>query len=228
MELAINIADCLAILSILIAFIVSLTRRNDKTLFTIQLYIIVSLIVNIFLEITEIIPTYDPTGRIASVVSNIYSLIEISLLLYFINGNLRGKGFRATLKILLLLYFSICLLIWTSKYQALFFIVPHLFGIENFLIVVACLFYFYEVLNSELVLNFKSDAIFIVTCGLLFYFSIMTPLLFSYFIWVNVAPELNQIVRIMNMMFYSILFISLMKAYLCPSPKQKQSQFFVL
>jgi hypothetical protein len=228
MDLAINIADWLAIISILIAFIISLTYRNNKALLPIQLYIIVSLVVNIFLEITEILPNYDPSGRIASAVSNIYSLIEISLLFYFIHGNLRRKGFRAILKILLLSYFLICILIWAGKYQALFSIVPHLFGIENFLISITCLFYFYEVLNSELVLNFKSDAIFIVICGLLFYFSIMTPLLFSYFIWVNVAPELNQIVRIMNMIFYSLLFISIMKAYLCPSPKQTQSQFFAL
>jgi hypothetical protein len=228
MDLAINIADWLAIISIIIAFIISLKHRDNRALLPIQFYIIISLVVNIFLEITEILPNYDPLGTIASAVANIYSVIEISLLFYFIHNNLRRKEFRAILKILLLFYFSICILIWTSKYHALFYIVPHLFGIENFLITITCLFYFYEVLNSELVLNFKSDAIFIAICGILFYFSIMTPILFGYFIWVNVAPELNQIIRIMNMMLYAILFISLMKAYLCPSPKQKQSQFFGL
>ncbi len=228
MDLAINIADWLAIISIIIAFIISLTHRDNKALLPLQVYIFISLVVNMFLEIIESLPNYDPLGRIASSVSNMYSLIEISLLFYFIHSNLNRKKFRFILKLLLLFYYSTCILIWTSKYQALFFIVPHLFGIENFLISITCLFYFYEVLNSELELNFKSDAIFIAICGLLFYFSIMTPLLFSYFIWYNVAPELNQIVRIMNMIFYTILIISLMKAYLCPSPNQKQLQSFAL
>jgi hypothetical protein len=224
MDLAVNIADWLAIISIIIAFIISLMHRNKKVLLPLQLYISISLLVNLFLEITEFLPNYDPSGRIASSVSNIYSLIEISLLFYFIHRNLKRKKFRFILKVLLSFYFSICILIWTSKYHALFFIVPQLFGIENFLISICCLFYFYEVLNSELVLNFKSDAIFITICGLLFYFSIMTPLLFGYFIWFRVAPEFDQVVQIMNMIFYTILFISLMKAYLCPSPKQKQLQ----
>ncbi len=87
---------------------------------------------------------------------------------------------------------------------------------------------FFEVMNSEFVVNFKTDAIFIVICGSLFYSSIMTPLQFSYFIWLNTAPELNQIIQIMNMTFYAIFFISLMKAYLCPSPNQKQLQSFPL
>ncbi len=228
MDLANNVADWLAIISIIIAFIISLTHRGNKALFPLQLYIFISLVVNIFLEIIDSLPNCDPLGRIASSVANIYSFIEISLLFYFVNSILKRKKFRFILKVLLLIYFSICILIWTGKYQALFYIVPQLFGIENFFITVSCLFYFYEVLNSELVLNFKSDGIFVAICGLLFYFSIMTPLQFTYFIWFKVAPELNQIVRIMNMIFYSILFISLMKAYLCPSPNQKQSQFFAL
>jgi len=228
MDLAINIADWLAIISITIAFIISLTHRNKKVLLPLQLYISISLLVNLFLEITEFLPNYDSSRRISSAVYNLYSLVEISILLYFIHSNLKRKEFRLILKVFLLFYFSICTLIWTSKYQALFFIVPHLFGIENFLISICCLFYFYEVMNSEFVVNFKTDAIFIVICGSLFYSSIMTPLQFSYFIWLNTAPELNQIIQIMNMTFYAIFFISLMKAYLCPSPNQKQLQSFPL
>jgi hypothetical protein len=228
MHLVMNIADWIAILSMIIAFIFSIKYRSNKALLPIQLYIIISLGVNMFLEISESLCNYDSSGRISSAVYNIYSLVEISILLYFIHSNLKRKEFRLILKVLLLFYFSICILIWTSKYQALFFIVPHLFGIENFLISISSLFYFYEVMNSEFVVNFKTDAIFIVICGSLFYSSIMTPLQFSYFIWLYTAPELNQIIQIMNMTFYAIFFISLMKAYLCPSPNQKQLQSFAL
>jgi hypothetical protein len=226
MEIAIKISDWLSIIAIFIAFIIGILHRDNKALHPIQFYIIVSLIVNLFLEIIEIIPKFDPIGKIASAVSNIYTLIEISTLYYFIIGIIKGKTFRFLVIIFLILFFLICIVIWTGKYDALFFIVPQLFGIESFFITIASLFYVYEVLKSKLTIDLKSDANFTVICGILFYFSIMTPLFFSYFIWANIAPELNRVVRILNMLFYTLLFISLMKAYLCPFQKQKPSQFF--
>lgn len=226
MEIAIKVSDWISIIAIFIAFIVGLLHRDNKGLYPILVYIIVSLLVNLFLEIIEILPKFDPAGRISSVVSNFYTLFEIAILCFFLLGNIKGKTFRFLIIAFLLIFFLICLIIWTGRYHALFFIVPQLFGIESFLITIACLFYVYEVLNSKLIVDFRSDSNFTVICGILFYFSIMTPLFFSYFIWVNIAPELNKMVRILNMIFYTILFISLMKAYLCPYQKQKQSQSF--
>jgi hypothetical protein len=222
MELAFTITEWIFFLSIVASFIVSLKHREKKDLFPIQLYIIFSLATDVILEALEIQPKNISTPEITNIVSNTYSVLEISILFYFLSGIVRGKMFRILILLFFLIYLSICFFVWTGKHKAFYFIVPQLFGIENLFITITCLFYIYEVLKSDLAINFKSDPQFIVICGLLFYFSLMTPLSFSYFIWVKIAPELNQMVRILNMIFYSLLFFSFTKAFLCPSQELKQ------
>jgi hypothetical protein len=228
MDLAIKISDWIFFLSIIMAFVVSLIHRENKDLRPIQLYIIVSLIVDICTEGIELLSKNNSAFQTVSIITNLYSLIEISIIFYFFFKITKVKLFRICILIFLMSYFSVCILIWTGKYKALLFIVPQLFGLENFFISIACLFYAFETLNSNLLTNLNSNPFFTVTCGILFYSSIMTPLSFSYFIWANTAPELNKVVQIVNTTFYSILSISLIKAFLCPFPEQKQSQFFVL
>jgi hypothetical protein len=221
MDLTIKIVDWVFFLTVIAAFVVSVRRRGNKDLRPIQVYIVVMLVEDILLEVIGRLPHVNDNLRYTNIVLNICSLFEISIIFYFLNKIIIKKSFRIVMLIFLILYLIVCLYVWAGKYKAFFYMVPQLFGLENFLITVSCLFYFYEVLNSEIIINIRSNSNFTVICGLLFYFSIMTPLSFSYFIWLKSAPELNSVIQIMNMIFYSILFISLIKAYLCPFPEQK-------
>ena len=222
MDLAITIADWVFFLSIIAAFIVSIIHREKKDLRPIQLYIIVTLLADVFLESVEILPKNSSALLISNVVLNIYSLFEISLISYFLYKIIKGKRYRTIILVFLLIYLLTCLFIWTGKHKALFYVVPQLFGIENLLITISCLFYISEALNSDSIENLQSNSNFIVICGLMFCFSVMTPLSFSYFIWNYAAPDLNKIVQIIEMIFYSLLFVSLIKAFLCQFPERKQ------
>jgi hypothetical protein len=221
MDLTLKIVDWIFFLTVIVAFVVSVRRPGNTDLRPIQVYIVVMLIEDILLEFIGILPHIKDNLKYTNIVLNISSLFEISIIFYFLNKIIVKKSFRIAMLIFLVFYLMVCLYVWTGKYKAFFYVVPQLFGLENFLITVACLFYFYEILNSEIIINIRSNSNFTVICGLLFYFSIMTPLSFSYFIWLKSAPELNSVIQIMNMIFYSILFISLIKAYLCPFPEQK-------
>jgi len=195
---------------------------DKKTLVPIQLYIFFSIIFNTIIKVTDIIPQDERTSNIAHIANNIFSLFEISLLYYFLFFRIRRIQFRILIVIFFLLYVTTCGLFWTIKPKSFYSFSPHLFGIEGLLIVIPCFFYIYEILRSDISINLKSDANFIVTCGILFYFSLSIP---TYFSWFNLhynAPGFDKILLLSNSIFYGILFISFMKAYLCNIPKQKQ------
>ena len=125
------------------------------------------------------------------------------------------------MKAFLIVYFSICALHWIIKVKGIFTFVPNLFGFEGILIIVPCFFYIYEILKSDSYIDLKNNAHFIVICGILFYFGITIP---SYFSWYNLyylSPQFIKIVIVTNYTFYTILFISFMKAYLCTASEKK-------
>jgi hypothetical protein len=218
MDFAINLSEWLNIIIILVTFIISIIRREKKDLFPIQLYIIASLVNNVILKIYDFVPNNYPYFKITSVATNIYSLIEISLLYFFLYKIIRSKRFRILMIIFYLIYFSICFLRWVLNNE-IFRATPSLFGIENIFLTIACLFYIYEIIKSDNYLDFKTDSKFLVTCGMLFYFSITTPFFFS--ITHLALKGLFYIIILFNMMFYILLYISFMKAYLCSIPTHK-------
>jgi hypothetical protein len=221
MEIANQIVNWLSLVTIIITFVISLLYQDRKNLLPIQLYIIVSLVVNLTLNIFDILPLKSTYKNIEQVSFNIYSLLEISLIYYFLFIRIKGKGFHITMLIAFLIFISICIVGWSLSNKLFFSFAPDLSGIEGLLITVACLFYIYEILKSDLHVDLKSDANFIVTCGILFYFSVSIPTYFSWFNLHYMAPGFQKIIILTNSIFYTILFISFMKAYLCPIPGRK-------
>jgi len=221
MEIANQITNWLSLTVIIIAFIITLYYRNRNNLIPIKLYIIVSILANLVLNIFDSFFSKSPHRNIEQVAFNIYSLLEISLIYYFLFIRIKGKWFRTIMSISVFLYISICILYWLLNHKMFFFFTPDLLGIEGILITVFCLFYIYEILKSDINVDLKSDANFIATCGILFYFSLSIP---TYFSWYNLhylAPGFEKITILANSIFYTILFVSFMKAYICPIPNQK-------
>jgi hypothetical protein len=221
METANQITNWLSLTVIIIAFIITLYYRNRKNLIPIKLYIIVSIVANLVLNIFDSFFSKSHHRNVEQAAFNIYSLIEFSLIYYFLFVRIKGKWFRTVMFISLCLYISICILSWSLNYRIFFSFTPDLLGVEGILITISCLFYIYEILKTDLNVDLKSDANFIATCGILFYFSLSIP---TYFSWYNLhylAPGFEKITILANSIFYTILFISFMKAYICPIPNQK-------
>jgi hypothetical protein len=221
MELAYKIAAFLSFVTLVIAFILSLIHREKKDLFQIKLYIAISIVVSL-IDIFCFLFENNLSQKIEPAALNFTSLFEISLIYNFLYARIKGTNFRISIIIFFIIYLLTCTLIWTIHKSWIFSFIPDLFGIEGLLITIPCLFYIYEILKSDLHTDIRSDSNFIVTCGILFYFSVSTPIFFSWYILYYLSPGFSKILITSNSVFYIILIISFMKAYLCPIPDQQQ------
>jgi hypothetical protein len=222
METANEITDWISLFVILGALITSIVFRNRTDLSSIQVYIIVSFIFNLIAKVSDFHSNIFAYNYISEVVLNIFSLLEISILYYFLFTRIKTQKFRIIVILFLFTYYSTCIIFWSIKKNSFYTFSPDLFGIECLLLVIPCFFYIYEILNSDLSINLNSNPNFIITCGILFYFSISAP---SFFSWHNlslIAPNILRTLVLSNSIFYAILFFSFMKAYICTIPNLKQ------
>ena len=220
MDLANNLAEWVSLLIIIATAIVSWFHRDNKVLLPIQLYIVVSLALNVLLKITDFLPKSDLKYFYLRPFINIYSIFEISIILYFIRSIISGRRFRTVLFLLYFIFLLAFVFICAKDSNGIFFHTPSLFGVENLLITIACFFYMYEIFKSDENLNFKSDSKFIVVSGMVFYFSISTPFFFGAYNIFRIG--LFNVFSLLNIFYYTLLFISFLKAYLCPFPAQKK------
>jgi hypothetical protein len=220
MELAIKFTEWVLLIIIITTSIISWKHRHNKLLFPILLYILISLALNLFLKIYDFLPKNNTNHDYTLIAINIYSLLEISLLFYFINSITKGAKFRSVMKILYFLFLLIFGIILYENHKGFIFYIPYLLGLENLFIIISCFFYMYETFNSDILIDFKSDSKFIVISGILFYFSISIPYFFGAYNIFKIG--LFHVFNLLNLFFYVLLFISFMKAYLCPIQELKQ------
>jgi hypothetical protein len=218
METAIHISNWLSLTVMVTVFFFTFRYPDRKNLILIKIYIILSIVVNLIMNVLDSFFPQSDHRNFEQAVFNICCLLEISLIYYFLLNKIKGKWFRAISSISFFLYIFICILFWLLNNRIFYSFTPVLLGFESLLITGYCLFNIYEILKSEVIINLKTDANFIVTCGILFYFSLSVP---TYFSWYNLhylAPSFEKITIFANSIFYTVLFISFMKAYLCPIP----------
>jgi len=187
----------------------------------IRIYIIASFIFNLIAKISDYYAKDNSYNSIGELSLNIFSLLEILLLYYFLFKRIKSQKFRIIIILFLLIYYFTCIILWTVKKDSFYTFYPALFGIECSLLAIPCLFYLNEIVKSDLSINLSTDPNFIITCGILFYSSISAP---SYFSWYNLrlmAPNILRVLILTNSVFYAILFVSFMKAFICTIPKLK-------
>ena len=221
MELVNQIINWLSLVVIILTFVITILYRKRTNLAPIKAYIFVSIIANLLVNSFDSFLSKSYFEKIEQVTFNIYSLLEISLIFYFLFFRIKGKLARKIILIFFFLYIGVCILIWLSHHEIFFSFMPAFAGAEGIIITVCCLIYMYEILKSELDIDLMRDSNFIATCGILFYFSLSIPTYFSWFNLRYLAPDFHQIAILANSVFYTILFISFMKAYLCPIPNQQ-------
>jgi hypothetical protein len=214
MDTSISILGWLTLGLLIAAFIISIIRKGNKGLFPIQIYLIIS-IVSYLLD-------FALKQKKESLIVNISTLLEIFLFYYFLYFNIKKLILRKLIKLFFVIYFVICLTYWIARKDSIFLFDPTLYGFESLLITIPCLFYIYELLKSNLLISLKSDASFISTCGLLFYFSISIPTYFSWYTLYYLSPGFDKILSILIISSYMILIVSFMKAYLCPIQDQQR------
>jgi hypothetical protein len=221
MDLAINLIEIISFLNTILALVISIIYRDKKYLFPIQLYLASCIIVET-VDLSYAFFAKNQSRTLLSAIQNIQTILEIFLIYCFLYNRLHRKVFQNSIIIFFSIYLTTCFTLWIFKKNSFFIFAPDLLGIEGILITIPCLFYIYEILTSDLIINLKSDSNFIATCGILFYFSISIPIFFCWYILYYISPGSDKILIILNLICSSILILSFMKAYLCPIPDQQQ------
>jgi amino acid transporter len=221
MDLAYILVEFVCTIFILIAFIVSTAHRDKTNLIPIQIYILSCLILNI-VDLAYLIFGEHHDHPILHAIQNIQTILEIILILYFFFVRLKRKGFRITLLIFILFFLTTCGILWIKTENGFFKLAADLLGIEAFLITSASLLYLYEILSSNYLEDLRSHPNLIITCGVLFNFGITVPIYFCWDTLSYLAPESEKILSIVSQICFNILLVSIVKAYLCPLPKQQR------
>lgn len=215
-----NISEWIFLFTSIAALIFSILYRSKKFIAPIQFYIIISVINGLILKSFDFIPAQVRYLEIIRIVIKIYSLLEISLIFYFYYIQFKLRKNRKILIFIYLIYAGSCLFVGLVKGKTANFI-PVNFGLENLLITIISLYYILTFLKSDKLIDFKSSPEFIASCGILFYFSITTPYFLIYSILYSASAFYTDEFSILNYLSYSLLFISFIKAYLCPVPRLK-------
>ena len=182
---------------------------------SIQLYIILSLIVNLVTRIVIMLPENHPLKYLPMFVFNISSIFEMAFIYLFLYSRVSIAKFRMVIMSLFITYLLICLALWILKTNSIFSFAPVLFGIQSIFIAIPSLFFIYEILKSDFDFDLKADSNFIIACGILFYYSISIPIFFGWYNLFYIAPEFTKILVFSNFIFATLLIISFIKAYLC-------------
>jgi len=221
MDTLISILGWFTLGLLITAFIISILRKGNKRLVAIQIYVLLSILLYLTIDILSLIPANENYRNFGQVLNNLNSLLEISLIHIFLYSRIKSKSFRSIILIFSLVYICISFLVWHFIDKSIYSFVPDLFGIEGILILIPCLFYVFELLKSDLEIDLISNPSFIVTCGLLFYFSITIPIWFSWYNLYFIAKEFSKILILAITISFIILIISFMKAFLCPIHNQQ-------
>ena len=205
----------------LVSLIVSLVHRVHKQLFLIQIYIVASLFIDVLSTITELFFSDNELWLDTDcIVFNLFSILEISIVYLFTAKLINKKETKLVAQILCIVYIFSCVLIWISFPKAIISNTPDLFGLEGILISSICLLYFLDLMHSLPMEGIMKKPDFWVISGILFYFSTTSPLYFVLTGLKNI-PFINIAFTSANYCLYTVLFLTFIKAYLCPIHIQK-------
>jgi hypothetical protein len=216
-----NISNWINSVLIAIAFIIALLSKKKKELFIIQVYLTMTFLAMIPLNICDFVSEDNWLIKLRPPILNLSSLLEITLIYLFIYKNLTKSSFRTWMIIFYSIFISLCAIIWLGKRHAFMSVMPDLFGFENLFISIAAGFYFYETIKANFFIDIKTNPVFIILSGILFFFGASTPIAFSIYTLTVLMPATGLIFLSVNSFLGSIFFFAIIKAYLCNIPVQK-------
>jgi len=205
----------------LVSLVISWTHRAHKQLFLIQIYIIASLFIDVLLTVRELLFPGNLWMKISSAALNLYSILEILLISLFISNAIKRISIKSLIKKLCAIYILLVILILLHFPATITIDLRHLFAIEGIFITTFSLFYFYEIIHTDFSVDISKDSNFIAISGILFYFSASVPYYFSSNQELKLSPNFIVMYDCINYVFYTILFLTFIKAYLCPALVQK-------
>lgn len=111
-----------------------------------------------------------------AIVYNIYYIVSFSVLLYVFYTDIKNKRFKFFLKLMYgvyIIFILMDLLVFGIDYHTKYQVWPYI--IAGITILISILFYFYEALNSDRVVQLDRNLVFWIGIGYFFYYLAMVP-----------------------------------------------------
>ena len=196
----------------------SLIFWKNRELNAIRLYLIVNVIHFIA---WRFVPHTDPGSRINKMLFNTNTFLELLTLYYYFWYLAWDQSRRTFLLVGLAIISIVHIYFWISPSLGFFTFMPTLYGIQDLFITIPCLLYIYDLFRSEEVTDLKTNPHFYIACGFLFFHSTTFPFHMTYKKLYNITPEIQQVLVLVEITLRLIMYLTILKAFLCPYPEQK-------
>jgi len=152
----------------------------------------------------------------------LFLITELTIIYLFLKQILFSRAIKAMLGFVLILYY-VLILYFSIFLKIPKLPIPELFIAQAVLIVPPTTFYFYELFKIVPKLDLLREPAFWICTGVLIYFLCTLPLFLSKNSIFDLIGNINYdtTVYCINYIFYSILFLFIIKAYLCDPEKKR-------
>jgi hypothetical protein len=208
-------------LTLLITLVVSLVHQGHKELQPIRIWLIYVL-ADELLDWVVKLSSHSAFLSYRPIHTNLESLINLSLLYIFFARVITRPFFRVSMLVMYISYLVACSIMWMPLHHFKEFS-GSLIGFNYFCIAIPCVFYFYDLLRSELETDLKKDPVFYVVCGIFCFYAVAFPFGITYKILYDATPGVMVFLVTTSAVFDLIMKIFIIKAFLCPVPRLKYS-----
>ena len=193
-------------------------RKKHHCLTGIYFYPLASLIHTIIYFVMYILPfTRKIRHTIIYSCEDVFLLAEFFLIYYFVLNTLKIKSIRKFLYVIQVAYALIVLILWLA-FKNFFQLALNLYPFQTIFILIPIATYYYKLVKWP-----PSDKLFQIpsfwtTTGLTIYFGCTAPLFFlKDFVFSSAREHTIEVnLFLINYIAYSITFLFISKAYLCP------------
>ncbi len=154
-------------------------------------------------------------------ITNLGGVTDVFFIYYYIFSILWFPNLRKQLLICFFLFLAVLVYLWFGPMHTFHMFWVTLYGIENLFIVVPCFMYFYQIFQSDDLVDLRKNPHFFVVCGLIFFYGTTFPFYISFNTLYSVTPGLLKAYSVINALLTTIFYITLIKAYLCLQPGEK-------
>jgi hypothetical protein len=183
------------------------------------LYPLASLSETIFSSLNYSDTTQKAENGVPEMLVNAFLLAEFLCIYIFFIRLFNSQKIKKVLYIVIVIYSFLTITLWMFKNK--FSTWPsHLFVPQAIIILIPGLYYLFELLNNPSPFELKNEPAFWIVVGLILYFGGTLPL-FLLNQHINFSNTLHRGVYTINFLSYGVLFLLMIKAYLC---KKKKTQ----
>ncbi len=217
------LADLVGLLVVILYF----SKKNKpKSMVYLVIYTISGVLQSLVVQYKHALAAPTPLDtRIAHDSLYVYLMIELTCCLLFIKSHLRSRQFKRLILPGILFFNLFTIYYWLGKpsFEDFYMVVP---TVEGFLIIIACVYFFYELLSGEPYKDLFTEPSFWAISGMLVLFTVITPvfLLLNYFIKNRDAMFYKLYAT--NNLSYTLLFVTFAVAIVSDKKQPERSTKF--